>query len=415
MTPGDALILEDELPGSLAWSGRPGAEALASLPGCAAVFMFIDEGGRPVQLMTAQQLNRTVRAKLSEPAETRRGKADLAEVVRGVRWRRVYSPFEARWRHYRVIRWLHPRTYRREMGFGPAWYLAVDWSAPIPELQVTERIWIQEGEFIGPWPTRKTCRQALETLWDLFELCRFPEQVRKAPHGTPCAYAEMKRCDAPCDGSASIAEYARRCRAAWRFAAGEIDEWEVEAQRRMKEAAQARRFEHAGLIKRQLEAASNWRTHWGGQIRPEARMNCLLLIPATRRKAWKPYLFRQGYLADGALLPENKVRSLLPIWLSEQRGMSDDRAAGGRREGMPAADDETRMEQTWLVADFMRRREARRAAMTYWEEEGEMLKRLDAIEQGLLTLREMPKEDGDEEAWTAQSSESYPWDCRDAT
>ena len=355
------LIPESALPESIAWSGRPGPADLAPLPGCAAVFLFVDENGAPVQLLTTQMLNRVARSKLSEPVETRAGRTDLAEIVRGVRWRRVHSPFEARWRYYRLIHRLHPKTYRREIAFGPAWFLNVDWSTAIPELQVTERIWFTAGEFVGPWPAQRACRQALETLWDLFELCRFPEQVRKAPHGTPCAYAEMKRCDAPCDGSVAVSEYLKRVRAAWSFTTGDIDSWESNAQRRMKEAAAGLRFEEAGLLKQQLEAARHWRTQWAGRIRSAERLNYLLVIPATRRKAWTPFLFRQGCIIDGPLTPESKLMASLPT-VAAELWEAVERMRGGQEEASAVdVNDEMRMEQTWLVAHFLHHREARAA------------------------------------------------------
>ena len=359
----DSRFLIDALPETHAWPDRPGAGELAPLPGCAAVFLFTDDQNRPVQLATTQHLKRITASKLAEPPEQRPGKVDLAEIVRGVRWRRVHSPFEARWWYYRLIRMLHPKSWRRDVTFGPAWFLRVDWSAAAPDIHISERIWIQPGDFIGPWPTQKSCRQALETLWDLFDLCRHPDQVRKAPRGVPCAYAEMKRCDAPCNGSVPLETYVKRLRAAWTFAAGEIDPWLNETALRMKTAAEELRFEQAAVMKQQMDAARHWRSQWFNKVRPAQRLNYLLVIPATRRKAWKPYAFLQGRLVDGPLVPENKLAKQLTPWLTEQW----DRCEQDPRYSLPATpdhgvrDDEIRMEQTWLVAHFLEYRESRTA------------------------------------------------------
>ncbi len=343
-------LAETALPRNHTWPDRPTAADLAPLPGCPAVFLFTNADGTPVQLLTTQQLKRVVLSRLSEPDQQRCGKTDLAQIVRGMRWRQVHSPFEARWWYYRLARVMHPREYRKNISFGPAWFLQVDWSKPVPEPRVSERIWCQPGEFIGPWPTHKSCRQALEGLWDLFDLCRYPEQVRKAPSGAPCAYADMGRCDAPCDGSVSMESYAQRVRDAWRFVGGEIDSWIETTTQRMKQAAAGQSFELAGQLKQQLDFARNWRQAWTPSIHAAEHLNFLLLIPATRRKAWTPFLFRQGYLADGPLMSDRKLPTDTPTWLAEQLA-----------QPLEQPDNTIRMEQTWLAAHFLRHKESRAA------------------------------------------------------
>lgn len=342
-----AEFIVTALPEALTWSGRPGPEPLAVLPGCPAVLLFISESGAPVQVLTTQQLKRLALARLCEHAEMRRGRADLAEVVRGVRWRAVHCPFEGRWWYYRLARVLHPQEYLKLVSFGPAWFMQVDWAQPIPEIRVSDRVWCATGECVGPWPTRGTCQQALEGLWDLFDLCRYPEQVRRAPHGTRCAYAEMGRCDAPCDGSVPLAAYTLRCRAAWRFATSGVAEWVAGATERMQQAAADQKYELAGQIKQQLQFARAWQAQWSPRVRPAAQLNYLLGLPVTRRRAWKLFLFRGGHLADGPVVPERRLGSDVTKWLGDELLRP--------AEELPAS---VRMEQTWLVAHLLFNRES---------------------------------------------------------
>jgi excinuclease UvrABC nuclease subunit len=347
-------FLSEALPSAHSWAARPTSNDLAALPGCPAVFLLVDGSGKPIQLLTTQQLKRVVISRLSEPEEARRGRTDLAEVTRGVRWRQVHSPFEARWWYYRLARVLHPGEYRKLVSFGPAWFLHVNWSRRIPEMRVTERIWRIDGEFVGPWPIQKSCQQALEGLWDVFELCRYPEQVRKAPGGSPCAYADMGRCDAPCDGSVPLERYVERSRAAWRFATGAVPAWIQSATQRMKEAADGHRYELAGQLKRQLEFAQTWRRRWLTSVCREEELNFLLGVPATRRKAWKLFLFERGHLIDGPLLADRKLSTETPAWLGD-----------ALRQPLPELNTEVRMEQTWLVAHFLQHKDARNAIVEH--------------------------------------------------
>ena len=330
-----------ELPSQLTFAS---ASELAALPGSPAVYLLLDTDHRPVQLATTQHLRRAVIARLTEPPpEEKTKRADLAEIVRAVTWRAVTCPFEAGWCYWRLARRLYPKDYRERIGFGPAWFLHVDWSQTVPELRVTERIWRLPGEFIGPWPTHKSAQQALEGLWDLFDLCRYPEQVRRTPHGTRCSYAEMGRCDAPCDGSAPLAAYIERSRAAWSFVGGAAREWMAAAQERMKAAAAGLRFELAAQIKQQLAFATDWRAQIEPLVLRESALRCLIALRVTRRRACKLFAFDRGLLIEGPIVQVRTLQSQLAGWLPTIASLD------------PAVEsDVVRMEQTWLVARLLR-------------------------------------------------------------
>lgn len=345
----------DELPEQHKWSGRPTAETLQGLPNSPAVYLLIDEHERPVQLLSTQQLRRVLISRLTDEQREARGQADLAAVVRGVRYRVVSGAFEARWWYWRLMRQMAPHEYRKQVSFGPAWFLHVDFGSRVPELRVTERVWRDTGEFLGPFDTRAATQRVLEGMWDLFDLCRYPEQVRRSPRGTRCAYAEMGRCDAPCDGSVPLEPYIERCRAAWAFALGGARQWCEWAEGEMQAAAAGLEFERAGLLKGQLEFARRYIDQWAGRIRPADQFNYLLLVPVTRRKAWKAFLFVAGDLAEGPVVPDRKVSHDVPAWLEGVLAGAGDRVA---RCGVVE-----RMEQTWLVAQLLSTR-AGEAAIT---------------------------------------------------
>lgn len=343
------------LPDSASWENRPTAEQVSALPAVPAVYLLIDAGEVPIQLATTQDLRRAVTARLAEPAAEPSRRADLAAIARGVRWRLLGSAFEGRWWYWRVARGLYPREYRKLIAFGPAFFLQFDAHAPIPELRISERIFKEPGAFVGPFPSRAACQTALEMLWDLFDLCRYPEQVRRAPRGQRCAYAEMGRCDAPCDGSAPLADYAARVAHAWRFASDGPAPWVAAATERMRAAAAAQHFEQAAVLKQQLAAAQRWNQHWSGQVRAAERLLCLLALPVSRRKAWRLLLFRRGELREGPLVQERKLAAAAPPWLSKALQLPTD---------ADLSDDE-RMEQTWLLAHLLNGRDAERTAVLW--------------------------------------------------
>ncbi len=380
----DALVAA--LPELHTWTLRPSEEKLGDLPNKPAVLLFIDEQQRPVQLLTTQQLKRFAWSRLSEPDEARRGRADLAAVVRGLRYRLVHCPFEARWRYWQLARRLHPDEYRKMIGFGRAWFLHIDLNDDLPEPRVTERVWERPGSFVGPWPTHKACNEALDGLRDLFELCRYPEQVRKAPHGTRCAYAEMGRCDAPCDGSASLAAYHARCAAAWRFASGAVQPWLDDAERRMRDAAAALQFELAGQIKQQRAFVDRWQKQWRGVVAPADEMRYFLAIPIARRQASKLFVFRTGSLYDGPVIQHRHLAERGPAWVTDVMGPPP-----------PPCSPEERMEQTWLLSHFLFNREARASCVV----------RLPAA-PGVAALKEEVRQQAETLQWGVRVAQSAP-------
>jgi excinuclease UvrABC nuclease subunit len=295
---------------------------------------------------------RTFATALDVRPRAARGRADLAQVVRAVRWRGTATAFENRWWYYRLARALHPDRYRRLISFGPAWFLHVDWNAPFPEIEATDEIWRRAGQFVGPFPTRQDCQAALTGLRDLFDVCRYPEQVHRAPHGRRCAYADMGRCDAPCDGSVPLAAMIQRTRQAWTFARDGVDSWLAEAERRMLQAAAERRFEMAGQIKQQIGFAHKWRTQWSQRARAESELRFVLALPATRRRAWRLFVFRAGDLEEGPLVARKRFREDAAAFL-----------AGALPRQAESLDPIVRMEQTWLLVQLMFSRDADHAAI----------------------------------------------------
>jgi DNA polymerase-3 subunit epsilon len=330
----------------ITWQARPTPDHLAKLPGGPAVILFVDESDRPVQLLAPQQARRIATTRLLNAEEPTPGRADLAAVVRGVRWRETHSGFETRWGYYRAARELYAKEYRKMVTFGPASFLCFDEARSVGEIRVSDRIWSATGAFVGPWPTQRAAREALEGLWDLFDLCRYPEQARRMPVGRRCAYYDMGRCDAPCDGTAAPEPYARRVRDAWRFVLDGPAEWLAAAEERMRSAATSQAFEQAAVIKGQIKFARRWLGEWAGALLADREMNRLLLIPATRRKAWTPFLFLRGELLGGPLIPARHMPTQAVEWL--QARLCDE------VQESPAV---IRMEQSWLVAQFLRRRE----------------------------------------------------------
>lgn len=333
-------------PHSVAWDDADRDAVIAALPGRPALCLLVATDGTPILLLTGMNLRRLTQSRLQNPAERR---ADLNPIARGAHWRIVDSAFEARWRHYDAARRLQTSDYRDLIGFGPVHFLHVDLDAEIPEIRVSNRVYEIAGEFAGPFRTAKAAQRALEDLWDLFDLCRFPEQVRRAPGGQRCAYFDMGRCDGPCDGTVPLAPYRQRVAAAWRFASGGAADWVAEAEAAMRVHATALEFEQAGKLKTRIAAAVGWTQR--APLRRADQLRALLIIPVARRRAWSIAQFDRGALSFAETANAKQIVAAAERALGRVDG--PDSEARAEAQTPPTV----RKEQTWLFARFVAKAE----------------------------------------------------------
>ncbi len=144
------------------------------------------------------------------------------------------------------------------------------------ELSKNERV-------VGPCLTNKSAQQLGESLDDVFELCRYPNELALAPHGTPCAYKEMGRCPAACDGSEPMHAYHQRFALAINAASGGLSAWESAIKEDITAASAELDFERAARAKRCLDAVRDLPRDTLGCAASLAAFSCVIITPARRQ------------------------------------------------------------------------------------------------------------------------------------
>jgi hypothetical protein len=233
--------------------------SLASLPAKPGVFAIEDGAGRTLSLATTANLRRMVASRLqpqdhSEPRSRRTNYRDLARAVRATV---VGSTFEADWAYLQLARSRLPQTYRQLLDRWQAWFIHCDPAAPFPQFTKTAHPnpLAQSGDFFGPFPDKHAAGRYIEMLQDVFDLCRYHHILVQAPHGAACAYKEMDRCPAPCDGTVSMESYRAQVRQAIEFACAPKQQWAANIERAMSQASATLDFESAGRLKERLKRA----------------------------------------------------------------------------------------------------------------------------------------------------------------
>lgn len=176
----------------------------------AAVVLLSDAAGRPILLATTADARAFLRRRLARGGI----QADLSAITARADVWLVGSGLEADLAFLRVAREAMPETWEALTERWRAWFIHLDPDAVNPVWRKTNlgdgARESAPGRLIGPMASKDMAGKCGEAIDDLFDLCRFPRELALAPRGTACAYKEMGRCPAPCDGSESMASYRGR-------------------------------------------------------------------------------------------------------------------------------------------------------------------------------------------------------------
>ncbi|MGH7175769.1 MAG: hypothetical protein ACREJC_00185 [Tepidisphaeraceae bacterium] len=227
-----------------------------SVPARWVVYLMADEDARPVQLLCVKNLRASLKRRLGGGemvGPTRR--VDYRQIVRRIHWRRVDSAFEADVVYLEAARKYFPTTYAGMVGFRPAWFVHVNPDSQFPRWTKTIDLSISTGELFGPLEDKHSAGSLIEELVDWFDLCRYYNVLTESPYGKACAYKEMGKCPAPCDGSISMDHY-RHLTAMSASALIDPQSLVREHTDRMRSASSALNFESAAKIKAFVDSLS---------------------------------------------------------------------------------------------------------------------------------------------------------------
>jgi excinuclease UvrABC nuclease subunit len=273
---------------------------LRQVPAKWAVYLFADAQERPLQLLCVKNLRASLKRRLQgEQTLALSKRVEYRQIVRRISWRRVDSAFEADWVYHDVAHRIFPDTYQGMVGFRPAWFVHVDPDAEFPRYTKTIHLGGKTGVYFGPVEDKHAAGRLIEIMEDAFDLCRYYNILVQAPDGRACAYKEMGKCPAPCDGSISMAQYHR------------MIDWSIttlfdsrpmilEQTQRMQEAAADLRFETAAKIKAFINQLSQLTKGPFRHLRPLADFAYVSLQHGPKAGQAKLFLIVRGLIVEPA-------------------------------------------------------------------------------------------------------------------
>ncbi len=261
--------------------------AVDALPPRAGVIAFEHDEGSTVLLAATGDLKRFARSRLGLDPDAPPTRANLrAETARLVATR-VGASFEGDVVYLREARRRLPETYRAGLDARRAWCVRLDPEAPTPtwkkfDAASTAGEACTLGQALGPMLDKDAAGRFGEALDDAFDLCRYPRELERAPDGQACAYKEMGRCGAACDGSETMEAYRERARAAREFVSSPVKLSLSALETEMAEAAAGEEFERAASLRDRADRASRLAKPAVRWARRLDRFAVLAVQPSTR-------------------------------------------------------------------------------------------------------------------------------------
>ncbi len=271
--------------------------ALGQVPAKRGLLLLVGEADRPLILLTAADLRARLRGRLAgldeRPASRRR--VDWRQVTREVLWKLTDSHFETDWQYLEIARRIWPGSFAKMLAWRPARFVHVDATGRVPHFAKVNRLSAPPGVCIGPFPSAKAAQGFIDIIEDGFDLCRDSRRLAQAPRARPCAYRQMGRCLAVCDGSIDMEAYRAAVAQAAAFAAGDRAGVFGDLEAKMKRAAAELRFEEAAALKTRLERLRGLDAPAYAHV-VEGEAFQFILVQRGRGKAAKVFLADRGLI-----------------------------------------------------------------------------------------------------------------------
>jgi DNA polymerase III subunit epsilon len=273
------------------------AEGLPHQPG---VYLFVDERGEVLYVGKAKDLRSRVRTYFTA-SETRGRMAEMVGLAASVTPIVCATPLEAEVRELRLIAAHKPRYNRRSRFPERSLWLKLT-VEPFPRLSRVRRVHDDGATYLGPFSSTRQVELAAAAVHEAFPLRQCTARLSVRRFTSACALAEMGRCNAPCEGSETVEQYAEHVAAVRAAMSGDIRPTVAALTRRVNRLADAERFEEAAVHRDRLAAF----------VRAAARLQrltaltgCSLLAAARQRVdgAWEVVVTRHGRLTGTAVAP----------------------------------------------------------------------------------------------------------------
>ena len=231
------------------------AEQRRALPDQPGVYLFRDRHGQVIYVGKAKSVRKRVASHFSKAqVPSSPGHAEMVASVEQIDFVVVATEAEALLAEQSFIKQYRPRFNIRLRDDKSYPFIAISLDEDFPRVYFTRERHRPGRAYFGPYSNAKRVRGTLEVLAKvfMFRSCTGPEPGRRS--GSPCLDYYIKRCEAPCVGYVSKADYRKRIDGVVDFLSGRFKAIERDLEARMRAASAAEEFEQATLERNRLRA-----------------------------------------------------------------------------------------------------------------------------------------------------------------
>jgi DNA polymerase III subunit epsilon len=313
---------------------------MSSLPDDPGVYVFRDDRGKPLYVGKSVSLRTRARAHFCAPA----GWTERAEVVD---YKPTNSELGALVLENRLIKqWRPPGNVALKRT--DRWvYVRCRLDIPFPVLEVASEPAPGHAVNVGPLKGKAAAGELVDQLNSLFLLRRCGRGLKLRPHAS--AYGQMGRCLSPCLGDLDPNLYRRKLDEALALFAADGDAGEAllaMLERQMHDASDARRYEHAAVLRRRIERMSVVLDRLVGVLRATYACSRIVLARHPVKERFDAFWVVGGRVLDWGPLPGDEDELAVRTESALERVRSERRP----RIASPEEVDEIRIVGSWLAA-----------------------------------------------------------------
>jgi excinuclease ABC subunit C len=228
------------------------SEQLKNLPTRPGVYLFRDERGQILYVGKAKSLRPRVRSYFQARGRDRPTISQLPDRVHDIEVIVTQSEVEALHLEQNLVKRHRPAFNVRLRDDKSFPYIAVTVEDEFPRVMFTRERHRRGVVYFGPYANAKKVRETLDVLNRVFRFrpCEGPKPGRHS--GIPCLDYHIDRCHAPCVDYISAPQYAEIIGGVAQFLSGDTEPIQRDLERRMRDAAEERRFEEAARYRNRL-------------------------------------------------------------------------------------------------------------------------------------------------------------------
>src|SRR6184192_641243 len=181
------------------------ADQRRNLPDVPGVYLFRDERGKVIYVGKAKSIKKRVASHFSNSVV--RGDVEMRDLIDDIQFVTVNTEAEALLAEQNFIKQYQPRFNIRLRDDKSYPFIAISMDEEYPRVYFTRERHRPGRAYFGPYSNAKRVRSTLEVLAKVFMFRSCEGSVPGRRSGSPCLDYYIKRCEAPCVGYVSKADY----------------------------------------------------------------------------------------------------------------------------------------------------------------------------------------------------------------